>query len=305
LLARAYEAIGQAQQAKKILEDAVAMSPNLVQRLRHLGEVAYEAGDIRVAEKAFRQVVTKARYSEFRDPEDHVNLVRTLVRKGDVNQASGVIRDMERTLRANANTEVCKHISSALVLDVTGHGTEAASELSNAVTAVGMARGLSNQLRIGLVNSCLKHRLDKDAADVVMHMMNDAEQPLTMDEAVSVFEKAGRHDLARGMGDKIDGQVRELVNEAEAMARQGDHRAAVSTLNQALRRTPGNLKVLYAAVQAILRQMDEFGWEAPLGDQAAALVDRIRRLDAGSPELEALLLQYTGTQRKYGISTTA
>ncbi len=305
LLARTYEAIGQSQQAKKILEDAVAMSPNLVQRLRHLGEVAYETGDIRVAEKAFRQVVSKARYSEFRDPEDHVNLVRTLVRKGDVNQASGVIRDMERTLRANANTEVCKHISSALVLDVTGHGTEAASELSNAVTAVGMARGLSNQLRIGLVNSCLKHRLDKDAADVVMHMMNDAEKPLTMDEAVSVFEKAGRHDLARGVGDKIDGQVRELVNEAEAMARQGDHRAAVSTLNQALRRTPGNLKVLYAAVQAILRQMDEFGWEAPLGDQAAALVDRIRRLDAGSPELEALLMQYTGTQRKYGISTTA
>ena len=74
---------------------------------------------------------------------------------------------------------------------------------------------------------------------------------------------------------------------------------------RALRRTPGNLKVLYAAVQAILRQMDELGWEAPLGEQAAALIDRIRRLDAGSPALEALLMQYAGTQRKYGISTTA
>jgi tetratricopeptide (TPR) repeat protein/CheY-like chemotaxis protein len=305
LLARTYEAMGQAPQAKKILEDAVAKSPNLVQRLRHLGEVAYDTGDISVAEKAFRQVVTKARYSEFRDPEDHVNLVRALVRKGDVNQASGVIRDMERTLRASASTEVCKHISSALLLDVTGHATEAASELSNAVTAVGMARGLSNQLRLGLVNSCLKHRLDKDAADVIMHMMNDAEKPITMDEAVSVFEKAGRHDLARGVGDKIDGEVRELVTEAEAMARQGDHRAAVSTLNQALRRTPGNLKVLYAATQAILTQMDQLGWEAPLGEQAGALIERIRRLDQGSPELDALLKQYSGTQRKYGISTTA
>jgi len=189
LLARSYEAMGQSQQAKKILEDAVSMSPNMVRRLRHLGEVAYGTGDITAAEKAFRQVVTKARYSEFRDPEDHVNLVRALVRKGDVNQASGVIRDMERTLRASANTEVCKHISSALLLDVTGHATEAASELSNAVTAVGMARGLSNRLRIGLVDSCLKHRLDKDAADVVMHMMNDNEKPITMEEAVSVFEK--------------------------------------------------------------------------------------------------------------------
>jgi len=305
LLARSYEAMGQSQQAKKILEDAVAMSPNMVRRLRHLGEVAYGTGDISAAEKAFRQVVAKARYSEFRDPEDHVNLVRALVRKGDVNQASGVIRDMERTLRASANTEVCKHISSALLLDVTGHATEAASELSNAVTAVGMARGLSNRLRIGLVDSCLKHRLDKDAADVVMHMMNDNEKPITMEEAVGVFEKAGRHDLARGVGEKIDNVMQELVTEAESMARQGDHRAAVATLHQALRRTPGNLKVLYAAVQAILRQLDELGWEAPLGDQAGALIDRIRRLDAGSPALEALLMQYSGTQRKYGISTTA
>jgi CheY-like chemotaxis protein/tetratricopeptide (TPR) repeat protein len=305
LLARTYEAMGQAQQAKKILEDAVAMSPNMVQRLRHLGEVAFGTGDISAAEKAFRQVVSKARYSEFRDPEDHVNLVRTLVRKGDVNQASSVIRDMERTLRSSANTEVCKHISSALLLDVTGHATEAASELANAVTAVGMARGLSNRLRIGLVDSCLKHRLDKDAADVVMHMMNDNEKPITMEEAVGVFEKAGRHDLARGVGEKIDNVMQELVTEAESMARQGDHRAAVATLHQALRRTPGNLKVLYAAVQAILRQLDELGWEAPLGEQAGTLIDRIRRLDAGSPALEALLMQYSGTQRKYGISTTA
>jgi uncharacterized protein HemY len=99
--------------------------------------------------------------------------------------------------------------------------------------------------------------------------------------------------------------MQELVTEAQAMARQGDHRAAVATLHQALRRTPGNLKVLYPAVQAILRQLDELGWEAPLGDQAATLIDRIRSLDAGSPELEALLKQYAGTQRKYGISTTA
>jgi len=305
LLARSYEALGQSQQAKKILEDAVAISPNMVGRLRHLGEVAYGTGDITAAEKAFRQVVAKARYSEFRDPEDHVNLVRALVRKGDVSQASGVIRDMERTLRSSANTEVCKHISSAMLLDVTGHATEAASELSYAVTAVGMARGLSNRLRIGLVNSCLKHRLDKDASDVVMHMMNDNEKPITMEEAVGVFEKAGRHDLARGVGEKIDGVMQELVTEAEAMARQGDHRAAVATLHQALRRTPGNLKVLYPAVQAILRQLDELGWEAPLGDQAATLIERIRNLDAGSPELEALMKQYSGTQRKYGISTTA
>ena len=305
LLARTYAAMGQNVQAKKVLEDAVALSPHLVQRLRHLGEVAFESGDISGAEKAFKQVVAKARYSEFRDPEDHVNLVRALVRKGDASQASGVIRDLERSLRGNANTEACRAISNALLLDLTGKENEAAEELSNAVTAVGMARGLSSQLRIGLVHACLKHRLDSDASEVMLNMMNDPESGLSMEQAVGVFEKAGRHDLARGVGDRISHQVSEMLSDAANKTRVGDHRSAVITLNQALRRTPGNLPVLYAAAQAIIKQLDELGWEAPLGEQAASLIDRIRRIDPDNPQLASLLAQYTGTQRKYSISTAA
>ncbi|WP_313872860.1 tetratricopeptide repeat protein [Rugamonas sp. DEMB1] len=140
LLAKTHVAMGQAVQAKKILEDAVAISPHMVARLRHLGEVAFETGDVGVAEKAFKQVVAKAKYSEFRDPEDHVNLVKTLVKKGDANQAGGVIRDLERSLRGNANTDACRAIASALLQEMTGNLPAAAAELATAVTAVGTSR---------------------------------------------------------------------------------------------------------------------------------------------------------------------
>ena len=40
-----------------------------------------EAGDVDTAEKVLKQVVSKVKYSEFRDPEDHVKLVKTLVKK--------------------------------------------------------------------------------------------------------------------------------------------------------------------------------------------------------------------------------
>eukprot|EP01034_Spumella_vulgaris_P031993 gene31993-39525_t len=316
LLARTHEALGQAVQAKKVLEDAVAISPHMVSRLRHLGTVAYETGDIGVAEKAFKQVVAKAKYSEFRDPEDHVNLVKALVKKGDANQASGVIRDLERSLRGNANTEVCRAISAALLLDLTGNDTAAATELSNAVAAVALAKGLSNPLKLNLVQSCLKHKLDKDAAGVVIDMMNDSDSSLSMEQAVGVFEQAGRHDLARGIGEQLlhlvrdlladaARQVEELLESAAGHLEQGDHRAAVSSLNMALRKSPGNLPVLYAATSAILRQLDELGWEAPLGEQAGHLLQRLGRIDSGNPDYDLLMQQYSATQRKYGISTTA
>ncbi|MRX06310.1 response regulator [Pseudoduganella sp. FT25W] len=305
LLARTHEALGQQEAAKRILEDAVAISPHMVRRLRHLGEVAFETGDVGVAEKAFKQVVAKAKYSEFRDPEDHVKLVKTLVKKGDAHQVSGVIRDMERSLRAGPNVDVCKAIAAGLLQEMSGNMTAAATELTNAVNAVAGSRGLSTGLKIGLVHSCLGVKLDQQASDLMLNLMNDTESGVSMDDAVQVFEKAGRHDLAQGMGEQIKIQVDELIAHASEQRLHGDLRAAVDTLNAGLRKAPGNMSLLPAATSAILKQLDDLGWEAPLAEQCMFLIERMRRLDPAHPSLEALTAQYHHTQRKYGISAVA
>ncbi len=305
LLARCHEALGQQEAAKKILEDAVAISPHMVRRLRHLGDVAFETGDVSAAEKAFKQVVTKAKYSEFRDPEDHVKLVKTLVKKGDAHQASGVLRDMERSLRSGPNVDVCRAIAAGMVQQMNGNLTAAATELTNAVNAVAGSRGLSTGLKVGLVHSCLDVKLDQQASDLMLNLMNDTDSGVSMDDAVQVFEKAGRHDLAQGMGEQIKIQVDELIAHASEQRSHGDLRAAVDTLNAGLRKAPGNMVLLPAAASAILKQLDDLGWEAPLAEQCAFLLERIRRLDPSHPSLETLTAQYHHAQRKYGISAVA
>ncbi|KAB8046722.1 response regulator [Janthinobacterium rivuli] len=303
LLAQNHEAMGQQLQAKKILEDAVAISPHMVRRLRHLGGIAYDTGDIGAAERAYKQVVTKAKYSEFRDPEDHVNLVRTLVKKGDAPQASGVLRDMERSLRGGANVEACRAISAAMLHELSGNDIAAANELQLAAAALDTARGLSTQLKVGLVQSCLKNNLEQAASDVMMKLVNEADSEVTMEAAVDVFEKAGRHDLAQGMGQQISNQVQELMQDAASKSESGELKGAVFVLRQALRKTPGNLPVLFASVDAILRQLNMLGWEAPLAEQAQHQMQMIRKIDPKHPQLESLRQQYAATQHKYGIAT--
>ena len=303
LLARNHEAMGQQLQAKKILEDAVAISPHMVRRLRHLGGIAFDTGDIGAAERAYKQVVTKAKYSEFRDPEDHVNLVKTLVKKGDAPQASGVLRDMERSLRGGANVEACRAISAAMLHELSGNDIAAATELQLAAAALDDARGLSTQLKVGLVQSCLKNNLEQAASDVMMKLVNEADSEVTMEAAVDVFEKAGRHDLAQGMGQQISNQVQELMQDAASKSESGELKGAVFVLRQALRKTPGNLPVLFASVDAILRQLNMLGWEAPLAEQAQHQMQMIRKIDPKHPQLESLRQQYAATQHKYGIAT--
>lgn len=303
LLARCHEAAGAHAQAQKILEEAVTLSPHLVRRLRKLGDVALEAGDALAAEKSFKQVVSKARYSEFRDPEDHVKLVKALVKRGDVLQATGVVRDMERSLRASPEVDACLAIANAAVHDAAGNRPAAVADLHTAVTAVRASGGLSPALRVGLVRSCLAHRLDGQAQEVMLTVVNDPAAGITTQGALEIFAEAGRRDLLEGMGQQLKAQAQILLGVADEKRNMGDVRGAVQTLLEALRMAPGNLQVMIAVAGGILRQINELGWDHPLGELCFAQLENIRAVDAQHPRLGPLTDEYMAMRRKYGISS--
>jgi len=304
LLARCHEASGEPEAAKKVLEDAVEISPHVVRRLRKLGEVALATGDLDAAEKSFRQVVTKARYSEFRNPEDHVNLVKALVVRDDVLGATGVIRDLERSLRGNPALDTCRAYANSLLHDKTGNAGAAVAELQAAVTSVRAGGATSTGLRMELAKACLEHRLDEQASDVMLTVMNDTNSGVSVDQAMHVFVNAGRTDMIEGMGQQLRAQAQILLGVADEKRNMGDVRGAVQTLLEALHLAPHNLQVMVATAGGILRQVNELGWDHPLGDTAARLLEGIQAQDAQHPRLAALRDEYQAARRKYGIAAT-
>lgn len=302
LLARCYEERGDHAQAQKTLEEAVGISPHMVRRLRKLGEVALETGDVAAAEKSFKQVVTRSRYSEFRNPEDHVNLVKALVRKGDQQAAVGVIRDLERSLRGTPELDACMAISGALLHDANGNRPGAIADLRSAVTAVRAGSALSPNLKVGLTRSLLEHRLDEEASEVMLTAMNGQDGGVTAQQAMNVFVKAGRPDLADGMGKQLRAQAQILLGVADEKRNMGDVRGAVQTLLEALHMAPGNLQVMIAVVGGILRQIMEMGWDHPLAGLCTEQLEHIRALDPAHPRLQALDEEFAAAKRKYGIS---
>lgn len=302
LLARCLESQGEHEAAKKVLADAVGISPHVVRRLRKLGEVALAAGDLDAAEKSYRQVVSKARYSEFRDPEDHVNLVKTLVKRDDLPGASAVVRDLERTMRGNPALEACRAYAASLVHDRAGNAGAALADLQAAVTAVRASGALSPGLRMELAQACLDHRMDEQASSVMLTVMHDAASGVSVDQALHVFVKAGRTDLVEGMDQQLRAQAQILLGVADEKRNMGDVRGAVQTLLEALHIAPHNLQVMVATAGGILRQVNELGWDHPLGDTAQRLLDSIQAQDARHPRLAALQDQYQAARRKYGIA---
>ena len=302
LLARCLTSSGEPALAQSVLADAVAISPHVVGRLRTLGDLALATGDMAVAETSFRQVVSKARYSAFRDPEDHVSLVKTLVARGDLLQATGVIRDLERSLRAAPGYEACHAYANALLYDKSGNGGAAVAGLQTAVSAVRANNALSAGLKLELARACLAHRLDDQAAGVMLTVVNDAGSGVSPEQAMTVFVDAGRADLLENMGQQLKAQAQILLGVADEKRNMGDVRGAVQTLREALHLAPRNLQVMVATAGGILRQINELGWDHPLGQTAAGLLDGIRAQDAQHPRLATLTEEYQAARRKYGIA---
>jgi DNA-binding NarL/FixJ family response regulator/thioredoxin-like negative regulator of GroEL len=304
-LAKTHEAAGKLPEAKEVLTGAVAISPHAVRRLRKLGDVALETGDVETAEKSFQKVVTKAKYSEFRDPEDHVRLVRTLVKKGDTQQASAVIRDLDKSLGSLEKTPACRAFSSALVHTQLGNTEQAAQELSNAVAACRNTVGISNDMKMELAKNCLQHEMDDGASEVMRDVMSNAADDAALAKAMSVFEQAGRKELADKVAKESRRQVVELVSSGAEKAKQGDYLGAVELMTAAVHKLPDNPQVVFNAAVAVLKYLENLGWDNKLGDQVRGYIESARRLDPNNPRLVPLAELHQAILKKYGVKPSS
>ena len=304
-LAKTHAAIGNLDKTQSVLADAVSVSPHAVRRLRKLGEVALEAGDTEMAEKVLKQVVSKAKYSEFRDPEDHVKLVQTLVKKGDPVQAAAVIRDLDKSMGGQKNTQLCSAISSAMVHEYTGNETRLAESLTAALAACKDSTGVSSDVKLELARNCLQNNMEEGASEVMREVMRNAPNNAAMAKAMGVFEKAGHGDLAKSIAQESRQAIVELVAAGAAKAKEGDYRGAVSLMVEAVNKLPDNPQVVFNAAVAVLKCLENMGWEDRLGQYALSLIDTVRRLDPINPKLPALAGLHQQILKKYDKTTRA
>ena len=300
-LARAREALGDFKAAQRAIQDAVAVSPHALRRLRRLGEVALEAGDAEAAERALAEVVRKGKYSEYRDPEDHMLLVRSQVARNDRQGAEKTVRDLEKSMHGLKKTEACAALSSALVYEQAGETDKAKAALARALAAAPPEAGLSARAKLQMASSCLAHAMDAEAGELLQDVMRNAADGAVMERAKGVLRNAGKAELADQMETRISGEVVELVSQGASRAHSGDHEGAVALMLEAAKKMPGNVQVAFNAALALLKHIEHRGWDHGMAACAKEFLDRARKADPAAGRISALVAYYHGMLGKYGM----
>ncbi|WP_374265053.1 tetratricopeptide repeat protein [Zoogloea sp.] len=300
-LSRTREAAGELESARSILASATALSPHRVGRLRRLGELSIETGDHEAAEKILSEVVRKGKYSDFRDPEDHVRLLQAQLGKGDTTQAEATIRDLERSMAGLDKTRSCSALSSALVHVKKGDTERAGEAIKQLLADQGAAQALSPRLKGELARACFATRLDDHGTEVVLDIMRNAPDDRAVAHAKDMLKAVGKAELGEQLAGQINGEVKDLVSEGARKAQDGDYDGAVQFMLSAVRRMPGNTHVLFNATLALLKHIEHCGWNERFAEQARGMMERARSQDPGNSRLPALTAYYYNLLKKYGI----
>jgi DNA-binding response OmpR family regulator/Tfp pilus assembly protein PilF len=300
-LAKTHEASGQPEQAKAVLQEAVAISPHALRRLRKLGTLALELGDVVTAEQSLTQVIRKARYSDFRDPEDHARLVSALLQQGHVDKAGEVIREIDKSMSGLDKTPACRAMASALLHTHNKDGKRAVLELGLAIAA--NKDGISNDLTLGLVRTCLANNLDAEAMAVTLDAMGPAPAGPAMAKAMQVFEQAGRGEMAQSLKQAGRKQAMTAIAAGIAKAKAGDFHGAMTVLADAVQQMPDNSLLLFHATMATLKCLDSLAWDTATARQAALFLVKARKLEPDNAHLAPLEEMYAAISRKHHCGT--
>jgi tetratricopeptide (TPR) repeat protein len=302
-LAKTHEASGHPEQAKTVLQDAVAISPHALRRLRKLGNLALELGDVATAEHSLTQVIRKARYSDFRDPEDHTRLVSALLKQGHVDKAGEVIREIDKSMSGLDKTPACRAMASALLHTHNKDGKRAVLELGLAIAA--NKADISSDLTLALVHTCLANNLDAEAMAVTLEAMGPSPAGPAMAKAMRVFEQAGRGEMAQSLKQAGRKQAMAAIASGIAKAKVGDFHGAMTVLGQAAQQMPDNPLVLFHATMATLKCLDSLEWDPATAKQAALLLVRARKLEPDNTHLAPLEEMYAAISRKHHSGAAA
>lgn len=153
---------GARAEAMRVLKLAAGKSSANVARMRRVGTLAEELGDLATAEQAFMQVLERTRDSAMLSGEDYANVSRVLVQQGRVDQAEALAADQRRMMKGHKDLALS---TAMLAFHRAQRGEPAARDA--AVLRLVEIEGedadaeLSPRLVVQVIRACLDHGQDE------------------------------------------------------------------------------------------------------------------------------------------------
>jgi len=300
-LAKAYQGMGQHEEAAAILERAAKLSPNSVPRQRNLGQAALRLGNVPMAEKAFRKCLVIGEYSIRKAPDDYLGLARVCGLKNNTKDALQLLLLAQREFGSEHEHMVLRaKITEGLIYHESGdyqNARRCGDELEGLLNADPKRPGTA--ICIEMATLLFAVGVKRMAGEVLAYVIrNNHDNTLLQDEVQKIFDRARLPDEGAAIIRSARKEAADLMNQGVVLWKTGKLPDAVKWMRQARERLPDNVRVLFNAVQVSISYIQQYGYDAELEAEARGVLEHVDKLQPGQQRFAQLMEQLRNLQPK-------
>lgn len=291
-LAKAYDLMGQTEQACDVLEKAAKLSPNSVPRQRNLGQAALKLGNIALALRAFRKCVAIGEYSVLKTPDAYLGLARVCGIKNEVKEALQWLLLAQREFPGEP-TRLAAKITEGMVYHESGdyrRARQCGDELESMLGADSLRPDTDTCMELATLLFAVGIK-EAPASLLCYVIRNNHDNLVLQEEAQRVFDKARMADEGEAMILAARKEATEVMNKGVLLWKTGKLGEAIEWLRSARLRLPNNLRILFNSAQIIISHLQQSGYDGALAHEAAAVLMHVDRIAPGQQRFAQLMAE--------------
>lgn len=291
-LAVAYQGMGMHEEACSILERATKLSPNSVQRQRHLGDICLKLGNVGMAERAFRKCIAIGEYSVRRTGDAYLGLARVCGLKNETKEALQLLATAQKEF-ADEQMPLRAKITEGMVYHESGdyrRARKTGDELED-MLATNPARP-ETRICIELATLLFAVGVKESPVELLCYLIkNNHDNPMLLDEIQAIFDKARMGDEGKELIQASRREATDLMNQGVLLWKTGKLKEAIAWMRTARERVPNNLRILFNAAQILVSAMQQNGYDPELSDEAMEVLMHVDSIAPGQQRFAQMMEQ--------------
>jgi len=293
-LAKVHEKTGNTQEAQKILQDAVRISPKAILRQKALGDVAYKNKDLAVAEQSFKEAVKQGKHSFFKSASDYTSLAKVLVDKNEPQEGLSVLSEAGREFTDSTEAALQISVTEVLTLKKMNREEDAKKALDKVSKLTAKLPGkMSTDVELDLAKALISSGDEKTGNAIIRRLVQSNHEDL---ELISTVQNVYKDLNIGDKGQQIIAVAREEVitlnNNGVRLVKEGNFAEAIKLFDQAVDNLPDNKIINANAAQAFIVFMKKKGRNTDLLKKTKECLDRVNTIDPAYKNLRTLMTAY-------------
>jgi tetratricopeptide (TPR) repeat protein len=290
-LAKSYEAIGEMDNAKEMLNAALAKSPKSTIRQRSLAKVAYKINDLETAELAYKNAINVGQNSCFKSTDDYTNLAKALIDSDKADDAMEVANSIVNDFDGDTNSKLAAAITESMVSSHKGDADAANIKLEQALEIMKENPDtLSADAALELTDLCLANGKDNQAKEITQNIIrNNHEDEELLEKTKQIYSKANKADVGSELIEGVNKEIINTNNEGARLLKEGKLEESITLFRQAADSMPQNVIVNLNAAYSIIMFMNKNGHTKKHSMLASKYLERIRKVQPSNKKYHELI----------------